>query len=273
MKPWVALVNSPETPEGAPDDPVLVAACSAAGLDTRQWNWRDGRPEAEPLAYLLRSPWDYHEDPQDFLAWTASLPPSALWNPAPLVAWNSDKRYLFELQAGGVEILPTRLLPRGSRWVPIPEWAELELVCKPTCSANALNTRRFPAGRLDEEWLHRLLQTRDMLVQPYFAAIETYGERSLVFIDGEFQHAVQRTEALREGQLLESLRPLVQPSEAEHAVARRVLQLLPVDPLYARIDLVEGARVMEVEVIEPQLFLREFPPAAEALVAGLERRL
>lgn len=277
---WVALVTCPEYPHLHAEDGLLLAALEKLGLQGRPWDWHLGTPPQQPLGYLLRTCWDYHTRPEDFLRWLQSLQPTSLWNPYELVHWNLHKRYMTELAGRGVPVIPTRVLTEGSVWDADLEeelhdlWGDAELVFKPACGAGARHTQRFPAGEIDAAWLNGLLQQRDMLAQPYVRAVETYGERSLIYFDGQYSHAVQRTEALREGQGLDRVLPLVQPTVAEMAVAQQVLDNLPQsDWVYARVDLLEGPTLIEVEVIEPRLFLLEHPPAAELLALALQRRL
>jgi hypothetical protein len=277
---WVALVTCPEYPHLHAEDGLLLAALEKLGVPGRPWDWRLGLPPQQPLAYLLRTCWDYHTAPEEFLKWLQSLQPTPLLNPYELVHWNIHKSYMTELAGRGVPVLPTRVLSRGSVWdEELADelqtlWGDDELIFKPACGAGARHTRRFVQREVDVPWLNELLQQRDMLAQPYHRGVETYGERSLLYFEGQYSHAVQRAEALREGQALDRVMSLVQPTVEELAVAQQVLDNLPSsDWIYARVDLLEGPTLIEVEVIEPRLFLLEHPPAAEALAAALLRRV
>lgn len=279
----VALVTCPEYPTLHPEDTLLIRALKELGMEAQAWDWHRGTPTWNPAGYMLRTCWDYHQHPVEFLQWLQSLRPVPLWNPYELVHWNSHKSYLLELAGRGVPIIPTRLLVQGTAWSEALEeelrelWGEeTEWLFKPAIGAGARHTRRFTQQAVDRNWLHHQLLQKDMLAQPYDRSIEGYGERSLIYVDGQYSHAVQRPETLREGQGEDRIMQRVQPTVEELAVSQQALDCLPHPEqgwLYARVDLVDGPRLMELEVIEPRLFLLEHPPAAEALAQALARRL
>lgn len=297
MRPVVALATCATLPELFADEHLLMAALDRRGVEARPLVWSTdpgptgetgGARRGEPWfdACILRNTWDYYLHLEAFLAWAEGVSDRVpLWNPLPLVRWNAHKGYLLDLSERGIPIVPTVLLPRGTAFdlagtLAARGWSDV--VLKPAVSAGAHRTRRHREGRLDvaQAHLEDLLQgpdPQDALLQPYLAAVDGYGERSFLVIDGELTHAVKRTAALTEGVGLERTMDRVEPTEAEAALAHRTLAALPFAPLYARVDLVpdgEGnPQVMEVEVIEPRLFLQEAPHAAERFAAAILRRL
>jgi glutathione synthase/RimK-type ligase-like ATP-grasp enzyme len=202
-----------------------------------------------------------------------------LHNAAVIVAWNTDKRYLGALAAAGVPVVPTLWLDRGAPTALAPllsarGWGDL--VIKPVVSAGAHETLRVPAGALAlaEQHLARLQPTAAMMVQPYLRAIEDQGELSLVFFGGAFSHAVRKRP--RAGDFRSQLQfgaalTVAVPDPAELACARAALAAAPAPTLYARVDLVPASDgqplVMELELVEPQLFFREGGPSALARAA------
>jgi hypothetical protein len=193
------------------------------------------------------------------------------------VRWNSDKRYLLDLEAAGVAIVPTLHLSRGTEseigeacagrgWV--------DVVIKPAVGASAKGAERFTdeaiatAGRAH---LDTLLATGDALVQPYQAAVEGARERSLVYLDGVFSHAFTKPPFLRgTGDGLGE--QIHEPEAGERELADRALASAPAPVTYARVDLVpapDGPRLMELELIEPDLGLRLHAPAASALARAI----
>jgi glutathione synthase/RimK-type ligase-like ATP-grasp enzyme len=203
-----------------------------------------------------------------------------LWNRPHVVRWNSDKSYLRDLQERGVPTIQTVWLRQGDP-------AELagimtdnawdDAVVKPSVSLDAFGTMRVSRERVEEGQRHleRMLEERDMMVQPYLSAVEGYGERSLMYIDGEFSHAVRRSPALsrKEG---EGVTP-VEASPEETMLAAKVLHATGYNTLYVRVDLVhdnEGTlRLMELELVEPSLFFTHSPQAVSRMVAAIMERL
>ena len=159
------------------------------------------------------------------------------------------------------------------------EDAGCTVVVKPAVSAGSYKTARYEAwNEAAAQHARELHAEEDVMIQPYFANIEKYGERSLIFLDGQYSHAVRRHLPLLEGPEVDYLMEPVQASAAELEAAERILAYLPFpDLLYARVDLIPDPenrpRLLELELIEPQLFLREHPPGAPVLARAFARRL
>jgi hypothetical protein len=150
------------------------------------------------------------------------------------------------------------------------------VVIKPCVSASAFETIQVGTGQIARAQAHidRLLPTRDLMVQPFMAAVRDYGERSLIFVDGELTHAVRRLPALHleEGSSAWDAAP-VQPTSAEIALAKLALRAAGFYTLYARVDMVpdesDTMRLMELELVEPSLFLMQAPHAAARLARAI----
>ncbi|OLB81179.1 MAG: hypothetical protein AUI14_04315 [Actinobacteria bacterium 13_2_20CM_2_71_6] len=286
--PRVALVTCHELPDLDPDDRLLIEPLRARGVRTEAVAWDD--PAADWAGYdlaVLRSPWDYVPRRAEFLAWARTVP--ALANPAGIVEWNTDKRYLAELAAAGVPVVPTGWLSPGD-----PPWAapaEGEYVVKPAISAGSADTGRYDLG--DPE--HRVLAQRHAarlrtagrvtMVQPYLPAVDSYGETALLYLGGRYSHAI------RKGPLLDGpdvgmdglYRPeeisAREPSPAEREVAEDIMGKVPgrTDLLYARVDLIPGPDgaplLIELELTEPSLFLGYARGAATRLADAIVARL
>jgi len=278
----IALATCATLPELFTDDQMLAEALQRRGAEAFPlvWSSEEGRTMAPDLC-VLRNTWDYYLRPVEFLAWAEGMAArTTLWNPFPLVRWNHHKGYLLELATRKLSVVPTVLVKQG-RHVEIALLAGAaawnEVVVKPAISAGAHRTGRYRAeDPAAQTHLNELTQDGDALVQPYLSSVEHYGERSFIFIDGVFTHAVRRTQALAEGVGLDRTMERVQPTETELCLAREVLAALPAAPLYARVDLAPAddgrPLLMEIEVIEPRLFLQECPEALEALAEALVRR-
>lgn len=264
----IALATSAAFPDLYSDDDGLVAALRALGVSPEPVVWDD--PGADWAAFdltVVRSTWDYHERRDDFVAWAHSVP--RLANPAKVVEWNTDKTYLSGLP---VPVVPTAWSPAVLADVP---WEEV--VVKPAVSAGARNTLRCSRSSAEgQALLEQILANGVAMVQPYLPSVEDHGERSLLFVEGAFTHAVRRNPALSlEGESRYDARP-VDPADDELALALSVLEAVGEPLLYARVDVVRGfggeALLIELEVTEPQMFLRYAPHAAEALAAAAVAR-
>ncbi|GAA1386821.1 hypothetical protein GCM10009639_11040 [Kitasatospora putterlickiae] len=279
----VALVTSEAGLRLDEDLPPVVAALAERGLAAEPVVWGAGLTAWERFELaVVRSTWDYVERIDEFLAWadgTARV--TRLWNPAPLIRWNSDKHHLAELARRGVAVVPTRFLEPGSPVDP----AELDgpdgVVVKPAVSAGALDTARYAPGRAEQAARHAralLDRGRAVMVQPYLPRV-TEGERALVLLGGAFSHAVRKGPVLTEPGVIDNDRfphpdvTAYRPTEAELRTARAALAAVPGarSPLFARVDLVLDAGgepvVLEVELVEPNLFL-DTDPAGPDRFAG-----
>ncbi|HMA36602.1 MAG TPA: hypothetical protein VKY74_19260 [Chloroflexia bacterium] len=280
--PSVGLVTYARLPQGAPDDALLVAALAARGLVARPLVWDDPGVDwaAVPLC-VIRSTWDYHLRRAAFLAWATRVAAvTALWNPAPLVRWNTHKSYLRDLAARGVPTVPAVWLPAGTpadlaAILAAQGWESA--VVKPAVGADSHGAQVVtPETRAaGQAHLARFLAGQDMLVQPFLDSIDSYGERSLIYIDGVLTHAVRRHPLPRTPGAGPSAAPapLVPVAAGEAALGTQVLAALDLRPLYARVDLVrDGAgtpRVLELELVEPSLFFAQAPAAATQLAAAI----
>ncbi len=286
--PRVALVTCRELPDLDPDDRLLLEPLRAHGFTVDGVAWDD--PTADWAGYdlaVLRSTWDYPRRRDAFLHWTRTVP--ALANPAAVVAWNTDKRYLADLAAAGVPVVLTVWLdPADPPWAPP---AGGEYVIKPAVGAGSVDTGRYDLGaaghrELAERHAARLQAAgRTVLIQPYLPAVDTYGETALLFLGGRFSHAI------RKGPLLdgpdEGVAGLYRPEEItpreptaeERALAEKALTAAPfgTDLLYARVDMIPGPhgapRLIELELTEPSLFLGYAPGAADRLAGAIADRL
>jgi glutathione synthase/RimK-type ligase-like ATP-grasp enzyme len=264
-------------PKRDPDEAPLVEALSAAGIDARWVAWDD--PEADwdaPVPTIVRSTWNYASQRDAFLAWADRVARAApIWNPLDVLTANTHKRYLTELAARGVPVVPTVLVAQGhATRLGALGWPRL--VVKPAVGAGSLGVRAFDAGDPEAEAHAAMLAARgDVLVQPYLASVHDHGERSLVWIDGALTHAVRKTPRFAgEGEAVTGPFPI---ADDERAVALAALAPWTDRVLYGRVDIARddaGAPVlMELELTEPSLFFRAAPGAAERYVAGLVRRM
>jgi glutathione synthase/RimK-type ligase-like ATP-grasp enzyme len=233
---------------------------------------------------VVRSTWDYSDRRDAFLAWCAR--PPRLLNPAAVIEWNTDKRYLRELEVAGIPIVPTTWISPGQEPTGMPAG---QVVVKPSVSAGARNTSRYERGDQAAARAHveRLLsEGRTVLLQPYVESVDVAGETGLIYIDGVLSHTIRKGPVLHApGFATDRLWAPEEisvraPDGAERAIAEAALDSLPWprgELLYARVDLVRGddgrPMLLELELAEPSLFLGLEAGAPERLAAGIARRL
>lgn len=291
MSRHLAIATCEQLPAGDPDDELLVRALAGLGVRASPVPWSaTGVDWAGFDLTVLRSTWDYADRRAEFLAWTRTVP--RLHNPASVVAGNSDKRYLAELIAAGLPVVPTGFVEPGQ---PAELPTSGEYVLKPSVGAGSRGAGRFEAGRPDSvtaagahlRSLHGAGRT--VLIQPYLDDVELHGETALIFIDGDYSHTIRKESLLQPGHshpldfgelyVAETI-SASSPSEAELALAGAVLaQLsrgLPEPLLYARIDLLpgpDGPVLIEAELTEPSLFLGHHDTAADRLATAIRDRI
>lgn len=283
--PRVALATCRAHPAGDEDAPLLLAACSAAGLDAEWRVWDDAAIDWGSYdLVVIRSTWDYVPRRDDFAAWAASVP--RLANPADVIRWNTDKTYLRDLAAAGVPVVPTEHLEPGGPIDWPADWPEV--VVKPAISVGGQDTARYDAGEADKAKAHaaRLLDGgRRVLVQPYLTAVDEAGETAVVHVGGAYSHGLGKAALLTPGgaaEIDELWRPerieAREPSATQREVAERALAAVPGGPerlLYARVDLLPAADgapvVIELELTEPSLFLTAVPAGADRFAAAIRR--
>ncbi|WP_433302883.1 ATP-grasp domain-containing protein [Actinoplanes sp. CA-030573] len=286
----VALVTCDLFPSLWDDDFPLRDALLARGVQAAAVRWDD--PTVDWAGFdlaMLRSPWDYVPRRADFVAWAHRVP--RLFNPADIVEWNTDKRYLADLAALGVPVTPTTFVAPGETWTPP---AAGEWVVKPTVSAGSQDTGRYALptqASLAAAHVARLTAAgRTAMIQPYLTAVDTEGETALLFFAAPggpltFSHAARKGPMLTgpdEGKIdpgSEDISARV-PTAADLAVAQKALAAVPGGParlLYARVDVITGPSgdplLLELELTEPSLFLRTAPGAADRLADAVVARL
>ena len=282
MTKRIALATSADHAELHAHDLPLLDALRAAGLDPVPEVWTD--PSVDWSAYdgiLLRSVWDYHLRYDEFTEWLALVDKGGVpvFNDSGLVRWNGDKRYLLELRERGVAIVPSQIAAGACLREVVGGLDGQEIVIKPTVSATARHTVRGVAG--SPELTQAIDELPDIvyLVQPFLPEIQTDGEWSLMFVDGEFTHAVVKRPAAGDYRVQEEYgghATVTEPSPAILDSARAALLAAGRTPVYARIDgVVVNGRflLMELELIEPYLHLPQSPEATHKLAATVAARL
>jgi len=258
-----------------PDDETSVVADALRdrGLEALVVAWDGPYDWSQAGLVVIRSTWDYVHRLDEFLAWIDRVDAvTTLVNPVEVLRWNAHKRYLAELAVAGLPAVPTKLIERGTTFDQLADLVAdaTELVVKPAVSASAYGTSRgLATDPALAEHLRGLLGTADVLVQPLVPSVISDGEVSLIYLGGELSHAVRKIAKPGDYRVQHEHGGTVQhhtPTAAEIEVGEATLAALPAPCAYARVDLVQGTGgplLMEVELIEPQLFLDHAPGSAE----------
>lgn len=278
----LAIAGSDKTPLPPADLPLLQEALGKVGIETSVQSWDN--PEADWTsadAVLIGPTWDYHENHENFVAWVEHVSgQNKLFNPNNLVVWNSRKTYLTDLEVGGAPIIPTVQIRQGSafRLKSIFEALSTDkIVMKPQIGASAIHTHVISAK--DEELYQSLKNDHAMLAQPYVESIETRGEVSLTMMNGVFSHSVIKVAKEGDFRIQQEHGGQVLPYEAtdrERELGEMLMFMLPVTPLYARIDFVninDEPKLMELELIEPDLHLRYDESSADRFAKAIKLRM
>lgn len=244
----------------------------------------DVSEELDLRGYQAATPllaWGYHDRPD---LWSARLDDLArlglpILNPVATLRWNSRKTYLAELAERGAPVTPTLFADSIT-----PEALDAArerfgtplLVAKPVVSAGAKSTVRLaPGDPLDEAPLGAAM------IQPYLPAIVGEGEVSMLYFGGRFSHAVTKIAAPGDFRVQARLggaaRPLATPPREAFEAAEAVLAACPHRLDYARVDLIRGPEgrlvLMELEAIEPDLFLQHAPDGGQAFATACAEAL
>ncbi len=284
----MALAAAAQWPDLLEEGPLILEALAAVGVDAATVVWND--PAVAWSSYDLvvaNGAWDNIRHVAEFVSWTERLERAgvAVVNSPATLRWNLDKRYLRDLEAAGVPVVPTT-------WITSPGPGELgagEVVVKPTISGGGHQTARYEAHEHEAARRHidaLVASGGAAMVQPYEPAVDDEGEIGLVFLGGEFSHAIHKGPMIRRGagpldHLIDN--QVIAPATASAAQVMLGHQALDAAtavvgrPTYARVDTVTGGAgtpvLLELELLDPMLFFAVHPDRAPAFARVLATAL
>lgn len=282
-KKTIALVTYEGLPELDPDDQLLQRSLEDRGVNTEAAVWNDKKVDWSKFAYcILRSTWDYHKHYASFIEWAEYVDSvSKLINSYFIVKWNSNKTYLTELERAGLPVVPTEWINEQNDSLPAilqrRNWNEA--IIKPSiglATAGVKRTNKVLADT-DQQHVNQLLKNAEVMVQEYLPSVNDYGERALIYIDGIYTHTVRKTpfQILAAAGLAGESK--AETREEELAVGAAIMKHLDRPPVYARVDLVRdnsnNPLILELELVEPSLFLAFSPECVERFSNAILMRL
>jgi hypothetical protein len=285
----IALVTYRGLPGLSADDQLLLPPLAARGIRAVPASWDDPVVAWDSYdALVIRSTWNYHTSLDAFRAWIDRIDAAGVpaWNPPTILRWNASKTYLRDLATRGVDVVPTQWIAEGAGTELAGVLADAgwsDAVVKPAVSASAYETWRITDGRLttkDQSRFRKLVaRPGGAMVQRFVPELTTNGEWSLMFIAGEYSHAVLKRPRVGDFRVQHehggSAEPLAPPAHVLGA-ARQITTRIPGRWLYARVDGVEieGRFVLvELELLEPSLFLKSDASAADRFAEAIDRAL
>ncbi|MFO0912010.1 MAG: hypothetical protein U0795_03560 [Pirellulales bacterium] len=269
------------------DDRLLAESLSRHGIRATRVDWSD--PDVDWSSFpisVFRSTWDYFHRWDEFQRWLADVQHhTTLCNSPPLIAWNVDKHYLRDLAERGIPVVTTRYIERGSteslrQLLDSTGWDHA--VLKPCISGAARHTYRIDRSNCaqHEPILRELLQAESMMLQPFQRHVVQQGEDTLIVFEGSYSHAVRKIAKPGDFRVQDDFGGTVHthhPTAEQIELAERAMAACPELPAYGRVDMIVDdagqLAVMELEIIEPELWLRRDPPSADRFAAAIAERL
>lgn len=268
------------------DDDLAIPHLNALGWDVQTVSWEDPSANWSQFdAVIIRTTWNYQQNLPLFLETLRQISSQTqLLNPLDTIEWNANKSYLRELTSKGATPIPSLwgecITSEDEIQAMFTYFGSSEIVIKPTVSANAEATFRLSLNSpLIQEALSAFAN-REFLSQPFLQAVVTEGEYSLFYFNGTFSHAILKTPKPNDFRVQEEHGGIIRaisPSKKLLSEGDKVMEIINQNLLYARVDFIQiepGVfAVMEVELIEPALYLRMDPRAPQRLAQAIQDRL
>ena len=266
------------------EDELLQTALEEKGLMVCKRDWADKHFDWTKTKYaIFRTTWDYFEKFEEFFSWLEITKHKTTFiNSAEIINWNIDKHYLQDLEKNGINIAPTLFVEKGDK-ITLQELFDKtnckEAVIKPAISGAARHTYRItPNNCLDyENIFQQLIKKECMLFQEFLQNITKMGEISLIMIGGKYTHAVKKIAKKGDFRVQDDHGGKVEkyyPSRTEILFAEQCIRNSPFSPIYARVDIVydnkDKPSLSELELIEPELWFRNYPKSAELLAKEIK---
>ncbi|MBI4244258.1 MAG: hypothetical protein HY606_09240 [Planctomycetes bacterium] len=282
MEKHIALVTCKDYPDLAKDDLLLMEPLKKMGfqIDIKLWDSKTDWDRYDSV--IIRSTWDYHQRVSEFSGWLDHLESkkARVWNPVSLIKWNINKKYLYDLEKNDIPIIPSIFVEKNSsidlKTILVENSWETAVI-KPVISAGARNTFKVSINEISniKDQISNLLTLQDLMIQPFISDIQVNGELSFIFFGDQYSHCVIKKPASGDYRVQEKLggtTSIYRPDLNSIASAKRVVDQIKQKTLYARVDMIPSNSellLVELEIIEPALFLQHYAPAAQRFAESL----
>jgi glutathione synthase/RimK-type ligase-like ATP-grasp enzyme len=282
----IGLLTCSNFPDLIPSDQKMIPMLQSAGFDAQAVIWNDDKVDWSSFdALVFRNTWDYYELANDFILWLDEIESLGIptFNPISTVRKNLHKFYLQDFQQNGITIIPSIFIPKGNLDTLVaeipPSWDKL--IIKPAISAGAYLTVLFDRKDIDHilDKYRSISQEKDLIIQPFIPQIQDEGEISLVFFDKVYAHAVIKRPKSGDFRIQSQFGGVYSsylPSSTLLQTATEIVQTIPEDLLYARVDglmIDDQFHLMELELVEPDLYFDHAVDVQKIFVDALIRRL
>ena len=291
----VVILSDDRYVQSAPSDPytknvhledgLVREALEKLGIKVTRKSWSDPNFNWSSTRFVLfRTTWDYFDRFPEFSRWLDQVSKvTTLLNSENTIRWNIDKHYILDLQKAGVHICETYFIEKGST-NSLQEWVQkygLEtFVIKPCISAGAYHTYRIDKKDItdNESLFKKLIAEHSIMLQPFQHNIVSKGEMSLMVMNGKYTHGILKIAKEGDFRVQDDYGGSVHDyaaSPEEIAYAENAVKSCPEMPIYARVDVFldnnNKLALAELELIEPELWFRNHPEAADELAKGIQQ--
>jgi glutathione synthase/RimK-type ligase-like ATP-grasp enzyme len=278
----VALITGAQMAKPDPESYLLIEELHKLGISSELVSWRASLDWSSFDLVVIRTPWDYFLHLEEFLSWVEVVEQvTRVLNSSRILRWNSHKKYLKELSGLGVPTVPTVWVDRHQACEGLMDSLEWPIVVvKPAVSIGAIGALKGQAQDAQvQEHLKQELVKGDVMIQPFLESVADFGELSLIYFSGIYSHAILKKPQKGDYRVQDAYggtNSLVQADVQAQQIGNQVLSYLPDFSLYARVDLVKYQNqwlLMELEAIEPELFLPIAPQASMRFAAAIQSHI
>lgn len=266
------------------EDNYVLQSLEKQGLKVIRLSWDDTNFDWNSAKFILfRTTWDYSERFSEFSKWLEKVSQQAiLLNSEAIIRWNLDKHYLLDLQKNGVHICESYFIEKGASKTLeelSTQYNLQEFVIKPCISAGSRHTYKINSENIaaHEAIFSELISQEAMIMQPFQHNIVEKGEVSYMVMNGKFTHAVLKKAKSGDFRVQDDFGGSVHeytPTQQEITFAEKAVKACFESPIYARVDAFidnnKQLALAELELVEPELWFRNYPKAADELAIGIK---
>ncbi|MEN9930962.1 MAG: hypothetical protein RL604_1209 [Pseudomonadota bacterium] len=278
----VALITGAEMAKPDPESHLLIHELGLLGITSELISWRAPLDWSLFDLVVIRTPWDYFLHLEEFLSWVEDVEQvTRVLNSSRVLRWNSHKKYLKELSSFGVPTVPTVWVTKNQECADLLNSIEWPIVVvKPAVSIGAIGALKGKSqDNLVKQHLEEELKKGDVMIQPFLESVADFGELSLIYFNGVYSHSILKKPQQGDYRVQDAYggtNAAFEPEIEAQKIGDQVLSYLPDFSLYARVDLVKYQNqwlLMELEAIEPELFLPIAPQASVRLAKAIQFHL